>query len=102
MRDKRFTAACLLLAGVMAFLFVCPAAWADTDTTSSTEAAPQDIYWANTMDGADLALWRYRPDPESPLRKGAQPVILMPGMACNFEVSVVGFLVTREHFLVMG
>jgi pimeloyl-ACP methyl ester carboxylesterase len=74
-----------MLAGVLAILFVCPAAWAGTDTTSSTEAAPQDIYWAHTMDGADLALWRYRPDPESPLRKGAQPVILMPGMACNFE-----------------
>ncbi len=85
MKGKRFSFIALLLAGVLFFLSMCPATWAGAGTAAETEVAPQDIYTARTADGVDLVLRRYRPDPQSPLRKGAQPVILMPGMACNFE-----------------
>ncbi|MDD3717756.1 MAG: alpha/beta fold hydrolase [Actinomycetota bacterium] len=76
MKGKGSAAVGVFTAIVLVLLFLCPVAWAGDSG---------DIYTARTVDGVDLAMWRYRPDPQSPLREGAQPVILMPGMACNFN-----------------
>jgi hypothetical protein len=50
----------------------------------SPDVARDGLYRAVTEDGVTLALKRYRPNPESPFRTGAQPVIMMPGMLGNF------------------
>ena len=71
MKGKGSAAVGVFTAIVLVLLFLCPVAWAGDSG---------DIYTARTVDGVDLAMWRYRPDPQSPLREGAQPVILMPGM----------------------
>lgn len=85
MRGRKSYITCMLLVVVLIFFVICPTAWAGDAGTGDSEVAPQDIFTAYTADGVDLALRRYRPDPQSPLREGAQPVILMPGMACNYN-----------------
>lgn len=102
MRSRKPLLLNVVLIAVLVLPFICPApaAWggerkprkektglsqADPSVSVSAEVAPEDIYTARTADGVDLALRRYRPDSESPLREGAQPVILVAGLACNFE-----------------
>ncbi|MBN1288493.1 MAG: alpha/beta fold hydrolase [Actinobacteria bacterium] len=44
-----------------------------------------DIYRIMTDDGVNLVLKHYRPEPDAPFNKGRQPVLMMPGAACNFD-----------------
>src|SRR4030042_6012656 len=48
-------------------------------------ATPSDKYVARTEDGVELAMKRYRPDEKGGFRKNGQPIILTPGLACNFN-----------------
>ncbi len=54
-------------------------------TTADGERLLSDIFTAHTVDGVDLKVWHYRPEVTSSLNEGAQPIIMMPGMACNFD-----------------
>ena len=56
---------------------LCPA--------GATNTTPSDKYVARTEDGVELAMKRYRPDEKARFRKNGQPVILMPGLMCNFD-----------------
>ncbi len=71
----------LSLVFVIAFLLLsvslCPAGGAST--------TPSDKYIARTEDGVELAMKRYRPDEKARFRKNGQPIILMPGLMCNFD-----------------
>ncbi|OFW58475.1 MAG: hypothetical protein A2W01_06370 [Candidatus Solincola sediminis] len=44
-----------------------------------------DLYTAETVDGVTLAMKRYRPDESARFRKGAQPIVLMPGILCGLN-----------------
>ncbi|MBC7248281.1 MAG: alpha/beta hydrolase [Actinobacteria bacterium] len=66
---------------VVAFLLALSAA--PPSLAGATQES--DRYTARTADGVDLALKRYRPDPQAPFRKGRQPVILMPGLLSNMN-----------------
>jgi pimeloyl-ACP methyl ester carboxylesterase len=67
--------ACIVLLAL--FIADTPAlARGDTET---------DSYGAVTADGIRLAIKRYRPETGAPFRKGAQPIILMPGIICNLN-----------------
>ncbi len=90
LRKARTRTAAFILALLLFLLAVSPAAMAGTakGVPGGTPAAPgceqeKEIYTARTQDGIDLALKRYRPGPGQPMRLGAQPVILMPGLLCN-------------------
>ncbi|MBN2026215.1 MAG: alpha/beta fold hydrolase [Actinobacteria bacterium] len=85
MRGNKSSAICIFLVVVLTTFVLCPMARAGDTNAAGSEVAPQDIFTARTADGVDLAMRRYRPDKHSPLREGAQPVILMPGMACNYN-----------------
>jgi pimeloyl-ACP methyl ester carboxylesterase len=52
----------------------------------ASAAAVSDKYTALTEDGVELAMKRYRPDEKAGFREKGQPVILMPGLACNFNL----------------
>jgi pimeloyl-ACP methyl ester carboxylesterase len=49
-------------------------------------AAPSDKYVARTEDGVELVMKRYRPDEKAGFREHGQPIILTPGLACNFNL----------------
>ncbi len=47
--------------------------------------AEPDRYTATTADGVDLAIKHYRPDNSARFHKGAQPIVLMPGIITNIN-----------------
>src|SRR4030043_2298094 len=77
MGKKIYLSIIILLSLFLLLISVTPAV--------AAEAAPSDKYTAITEDGVELAMKRSRPDEKARFRKNGQPVILIPGMACNFN-----------------
>ncbi|OFW56404.1 MAG: hypothetical protein A2W01_06280 [Candidatus Solincola sediminis] len=77
MGKKIYLSIVILLSLFLLLISVAPAV--------ASETAPSDKYTAITEDGVELAMKRYRPDEKASFRKNGQPVILIPGMACNFN-----------------
>jgi len=48
-------------------------------------ARDPEKYTAHTADGVDLAMKHYRPGNTAGFHKGAQPIVLMPGIICGFN-----------------
>ncbi len=78
MKGRVFPGFCVVLVLLLLFGLMCPSVLAEG-------SAPQEKYIARTVDGVDLAVRRYHPDADSPMRNGGQPVILMAGFACNSD-----------------
>src|SRR4030042_3989324 len=76
MGKKIYLSIIILLSLFLLLISVAPAV--------ASEPAPSDKYTALTEDGVELAMKRYRPDAKAGFRKKGQPVILAPGLGCNF------------------
>ena len=77
MGKKIYLSIIILLSLFLLLISVTPAV--------ASETAPSDKYTAITEDGVELAMKRYRPDEKAGFRKNGQPIILTPGLACNFN-----------------
>jgi pimeloyl-ACP methyl ester carboxylesterase len=63
---------------------------------ASAEAL-SDKYTARTEDGVELAMKRYSPDEKAGFRVKGQPVILVPGLGCNFNFLDVHTPVGKDY-----
>ena len=70
----------MISCSVIIFLILLAAA----PMAAAAEPAPSDRYTATTADGVDLAIKHYKPSEKAQYRKGAQPIIMMPGTLFNF------------------